>query len=53
MLINRDLRKALNYAYLNSGVFEGDIDKFKTQANKLLDSIDENKTEEFYKANLN
>jgi len=47
-----DLRKSLNYAYLNSGVFEGDIDKFKTQALKLLNSLQINESEEFHKNSL-
>jgi len=49
---NNHLRKSLNYAYLKSGTPREAIDKFKTQAIKLLDSIEENKKEEFYKTNL-
>jgi len=49
---NNHLRKSLNYAYLKANTPREAIDKFKTQAIKLLDSIEENKKEEFYKTNL-
>jgi adenine-specific DNA-methyltransferase len=46
------LRKSLNYAYLKAGASEEAIDKFKTQATKLLKSIQTNESEEFHKNSL-
>jgi len=47
-----DLRKSLNYAYLKAGTPREAIDKFKTQATKLLNSIQTNESEEFHKNSL-
>jgi hypothetical protein len=47
-----DLRKSLNYAYLKAGASQEAIDKFKTQATKLLNSIQTNESEEFHKNSL-
>jgi len=44
-----DLRKSLNYAYLKAGTPREAIDKFKYQAIKLLNSLQANETEDFYK----
>lgn len=47
-----DLRKSLNYAYLKANTPREAIDKFKTQATKLLNSIQTNESEEFHKNSL-
>ena len=47
-----DLRKSLNYAYLKANTPREAIDKFKTQATKLLNSIQTHESEEFHKNSL-
>ncbi len=48
----RHLKKSINYAFLTANTPRDSINCFKTQVVKLLNEIDEEKTEEFYKTNL-